>query len=260
MTLADRYGDIGVTLGDDFVAEVERRRPPNNFFDQALMESLADALEALDQENGCRAVLLCADGKHFCAGADFGRRERGTMARDGRHLYDETLRLFSCNKPVVAAVHGAAIGGGLGLALLADFRVAAPEARFSANFARMGLHQGFGLSATLPRVVGAQQALRMLYRGERIKGEEALRIGLCDELVPLGEVRARARAVAADIAASAPLAIESIRKTMRGDLPELVRAATERERVEQERLQKTKDFREGTAAMTQRRPPKFVRA
>ena len=144
--------------------------------------------------------------------------------------------------------------------MIADFRVAAPEARFSANFARMGLHQGFGLSATLPRVVGAQQALRMLYRGERIKGEEALRIGLSDELVPLGEVRARARAVAADIAASAPLAIESIRKTMRGDLPELVRAATERERVEQERLQKTKDFREGTAAMTQRRPPKFVRA
>ncbi|MDD9972106.1 MAG: enoyl-CoA hydratase/isomerase family protein, partial [Myxococcales bacterium] len=228
------YGEyVEVEVGDDYVATVELCRPPNNFFNQAMMAALADALEALDQDDRCRASVLCSQGKHFCAGANFGEAERNILSQRGRHLYEETVRLFDTNKPIVAAVQGAAIGGGLGVALLADFRVAAPEARFSANFARIGFHHGFGLSVTLPRVVGHQKALDLLYRGPRLKGEQALAIGLCDELVPLDELRARARALAADIAGSAPLSIESIRRTMRGDLPELIKQATDRERQEQ---------------------------
>ena len=118
----------------------------------------------------------------------------------------------------MAAVQGAAVGGGLGLALMPDFRVACPEARFSANFARLGFVQGFGLTVTLPRLVGRQRAMEMFYTGRRVKGEEALRIGLCDDLVPQDRVRARARELAGEIAVSAPLAVRSIREMMRGQL------------------------------------------
>ena len=167
------------------------------------------------------------------------------------------MRLFSTKTPAVAAIQGAAVGGGLGLALWPDFRVGCRESRFAANFARLGFHQGFGLSVTLPAVVGNQRALEILYTGRRLKGEEALAIGLCDELVDRSAVRTAAHARALEIARSAPLAIQSIRTTMRGDLPGLIRAATDREKAEQDRLVKTEDFREGVAAMTDRRLPEF---
>jgi 2-(1,2-epoxy-1,2-dihydrophenyl)acetyl-CoA isomerase len=251
-----RYGDVSVTAGEDLVAAVELHRPPNNHFDLALIASLADAFEAIDRDGGCRAIVLCSEGKHFCAGADFSGRAGG--AADGpRHLYQEAIRLFECRTPVVAAVQGAAVGGGLGLALAADFRVASPEARFVANFARLGFHHGFGLTVTLPAVVGQQRALELLYTGRRVPGEEALRLGLCDRLAPAETLRAAAHAMAAEIAASAPLAVRSIRHTMRGDLAERVRAALVREQFEQERLNRTEDFREGVRATAERREPRF---
>ena len=157
-------------------------------------------------------------------------------------------------------MQGAAIGGGLGLALAADFRVVAPEARLSANFARLGFHQGFGLSVTLPRLVGHQRAAELLYTGRRVDGDEALAMGLADRLVPLDEVRDAAFAFAADIAASAPLAVESIRATLRGDLAEQVAAATDHEMAEQLRLRRTADFAEGAKAMSERRTPRFNRS
>jgi 2-(1,2-epoxy-1,2-dihydrophenyl)acetyl-CoA isomerase len=154
-------------------------------------------------------------------------------------------------------VQGAAIGGGLGLALSADFRVAAPEARFSANFARLGFHHGFGLTVTLPPLVGQQKAAELLYTGRRVPGEEALAMGMCDRLAPLASVRAEARAFAAEIAESAPLAVRSIRETMRGDLAARIKAATDREKHEQDWLRKTEDFGEGVRSTAERRPPKF---
>ena len=92
--------------------------------------------------------------------------------------------MFACRKPVVAAVQGPAIGGGLGVALVADFRVTCAEAKFSANFNRLGFHPGFGLSATLPRLVGVQKAAMLFYTGRRINGTEAAAMGLADLLVP----------------------------------------------------------------------------
>jgi 2-(1,2-epoxy-1,2-dihydrophenyl)acetyl-CoA isomerase len=230
------FGDVMVELGDDFVAKAEIGRPPDNFFDRALIAAIADALEMLDKEPACRVVLLCSAGKHFCAGADF--RGRPLDLEGGRHLYDEALRMFGTRKPIVAA----------------------PEARFSANFARLGFHHGFGISVTLPRVVGEQRALELLYTGTRLSGEDALAIGLCDRLAPLEALRDQAHAFAAEIAASGPLAIESIRATMRGDLQARIQAALAHERAEQERLQASADFREGVRAMADRRPPHFTRS
>jgi enoyl-CoA hydratase/carnithine racemase len=257
MTDFGRIGDVAVDLGTDYVAVAEIRRGPNNFFDLELIDDLAETFERLDAEVACRAIVLASEGRHFCAGANFGGPRTQTSSPSGRHLYDAAVRLFETKTPVVAAVQGAAIGGGLGLALMPDFRVAAPEARFSANFARLGFHHGFGLSVTLPRLVGPQAAAELLYTGRRIKGEQAHALGLCDRLVPLVRLREEARALAAEIAGSAPLAVASIRETLRGGLAAEIRVATDREKAEQERLQRTADFAEGTRAMSERRPPEF---
>ena len=256
------FREIGVSQ-EGPVATVEMRRPPHNFFDSDLVAELGDAFERLDADHECRAIVFAAEGRSFCAGADFSRRmETGTLAEGtrsaaGRHLYKEAIRLFRTGKPIVAAVHGAAIGGGLGLALVADFRVTCQEARFSANFNRLGFHPGFGLTATLPRLVGAQQAALLFYTGRRIPGDEALRIGLADLLAPQPEVRGAAQALALEIAQSAPLAVVSTRATLRRGLIEAIEAATERELVEQDWLRRTEDFKEGVKAMAERRLPDF---
>jgi 2-(1,2-epoxy-1,2-dihydrophenyl)acetyl-CoA isomerase len=249
--------DLVVDLGADHVAYVEISRPPNNFFDLGLIARLADTLDHLAAAGDVRAVVLCSAGRHFCAGANFGDHDKNAATGPGQ-LYAEAVRLFRQPLPIVAAVQGSAIGGGLGLALAADFRVASPESRFAANFAQLGFHHGFGLSVTLPRVVGQQAALNLLYTGRRVTGDEARGMGLVDFIVPADDLRSRAGEFAAQIAAAAPLAVRSIRQTMRGSLADEVQAATELECREQERLMQTDDFREGLAAVAERRPGRFA--
>src|SRR6202795_4444683 len=215
------FNDIGVEK-TGHVALVEIRRPPNNFFDAALIGEIATAFETLDADAECRALVLAAQGKAFCAGANFGDSDGDELLSGPRpgaaHLYIEGNRLFRTKKPIVAAVHGAAVGGGLGLAMVADFRVTCAEARFSANFTRLGFHPGFGLTVTLPAVIGQTKAALMFYTGRRIGGEEAVSIGLADVLVPKAEVRAAAHALAVEIAQSAPLAVVSTRAALRRGL------------------------------------------
>ena len=256
------FKDIGVDkIGH--VALVEIRRPPNNFFDIALIRQIAEAFEALDADTDCRALVLAAQGKAFCAGANFGDGDGDDGAilsgpRPGAaHLYIEGNRLFRTRKPIVAAVHGAAVGGGLGLAMVADFRVTCVEARFSANFTRLGFHPGFGLTVTLPAVIGATKAALMFYTSRRFRGDEAHAMGLADILVPQDEVRAASLSLAAEIAENSPLGLIATRATMRGDLADRVRAATEHELAEQTRLRQTDDFKEGVKAMAERRVPVF---
>ena len=255
MTSAAIGPDLGVELADH-VATVEIRRPPNNFFDYELIHEIANAYERLDADPRCRAIVLCSEGRHFCAGADFSAREkwsRDRLDRQAGQLYVEAVRVFSCTRPVVAAVQGAAVGGGLGLALSADFRIACEESRFVANFARLGIHQGFGLSVTLPRLIGHAKAALMLYTGRRVKGAEAVEIGLADALADLAEVRSRAFELATEIAHSAPLAVQSIRATLRRGLADAVREATDHELAEQSRLRRTADHEEGVKATAERR-------
>jgi enoyl-CoA hydratase/carnithine racemase len=253
------YEHIGVSQSG-MIATIEIRRGPNNFVDTDMVAEIADALEDVDHTPDLRAVVLCSEGKHFCAGADFGSRgpdgvNRGS--RRGRHLYKEAQRLWRTHKPIVAAVHGAAVGAGVGLAVMADFRVTCPEARFAVNFTRLGFHPGFGLTASLPRLIGHQQASLLMYTGRRITGEQAVAIGLADYCVPLEQVRPRAIELATEIAQSAPLAIKATRETLRRGLADAVASATEREYEEQDWLRNTEDFREGIKAMAERRLPDF---
>ena len=254
------YGDVTVTL-QDYVAQVEIHRPPHNFFDVQLIRNLAEAFNTLDEDSACRASVLCAEGKSFCAGANFANRaatgvEPGTAKNNP--LYSEAVRLFSCKKPMIAAVQGPAIGGGLGLAVVADFRVVSPEARFAANFVKIGIHPGFGLTYTLPRLIGPQKANLLFFTGRRITGEEALAWGLADSLVEPNRLRAAATELAAEIAENAPLAVLSTRTTVRRGLAEAVKAQTDIEFIEQDRLMHTEDHREGIKAVAERRPGRFV--
>ena len=161
--------------------------------------------------------------------------------------------MFAARKPIIGAIEGAAIGGGLGLALVPDFRVACPEARFSANFVKLGIHQGFGLSVTLPRLIGCQAAQNLLLTGRRIGGEEAFKLGLVDQLTNIANVRGEATLLAREIAANAPLAVQSVRATLRGGLAEAVANATEHELREQGWLRATEDADEGIRAVSERR-------
>jgi len=258
--------DISVET-EDFVATIEIQRPPYNFFDYDLILQIADALEALDENPECRSVVLAAQGKAFCAGANFG--DGSAIGRDGDvagqgskgtggHLYVEAVRLFATKKPIIGAIHGAAVGGGLGLAMVADFRVTCPEARNSANFTRLGFIPGFGLTTTLPEVIGRNNAALMFYTGRRFKGEEAHAMGLADVLVPQDQVRRAALDLAKEIAISSPLGGMEVRAVMRKGLAERVRAATDHELSVQVELRKTEDFIEGVKAMSERRDPVFA--
>ena len=240
-----------------FVSVLEIRRPPFNYFSPELLAHLVQAAQALDADTGCRAIVLAAAGKVFCAGADFGDDGGGFDGERLRSLYAEAVRLFEVRKPLVAAVQGAAIGGGMGLALAADFRVTSAAGRFSANFAQLGLHCGFGISVTLPRVVGAQAAARLLYTGRRIGGHQAHAMGLADECVEPGREREAAIALATEIAQSAPLAVQDMRATQRAGLAGAVREVLERELACQIMHLRSADFLEGLRAARERRPPRF---
>jgi 2-(1,2-epoxy-1,2-dihydrophenyl)acetyl-CoA isomerase len=249
--------DLSVTVAEG-VALLEMRRPPANHIDEGLLRRIVETASTLDDDPACRVIVLASEGKHFCAGADLGHadfvRDRAAAAQA---LYAYAGKLFDTRTPIVAAVQGSAVGGGLGLACAADFRVAEASTRFVANFARLGFHPGFGLSVTLPALVGGQFAADMLLTARRVGGEEAVRMGLADRLADPGRLRATAHDLARRLAASAPLAVRSIRATLRAGLADRVRQALDHELAEQRVLWATADSAEGIEATRQRRAPVF---
>lgn len=246
--------DLLTTTVSGHVATVEIQRAPNNFLSPTLVAALADKYESLRHE-GVRAVVLCSAGKNFCAGADLGGEMREEKAAE--RLYAQVVRLVSTDLPVVAAVQGAAVGGGVGLALSADFRVTTPSTRMMLNFVRLGFHHGFGLTVLLPRIVGRQAAANLLLTGRTVRGEELLALGLSDDLVEERYIRQRASELAAQLAEGAPAAVRSIRQTLRRDLVDQLAVVIRHELSEQDRLRTTEDFREGVKAARERRQPIF---
>ena len=258
----DRIGDVAIEM-HDHVALVEIQRPPNNFFDEELIHALGDAFHRLDENPEVRVLVLAAQGKHFCAGRNFAnpetqRRREERPEGAGNELYDAAVRLFEAKKPVVAAVQGAAVGGGFGLAVMPDFRVVCPEARFTANFVKLGFHPGFGLTHTLPRLIGKQKASQLFLTGQRINGETAYEWGLADILTDAPSLRSRAMEFAAEIAENAPLSLLTIRAAMREGLAQKVREQTDKEWAEQRWLQSTDDHKEGIKAVAERRVGNFT--
>jgi len=249
------HGNVGMVVMD---------RPPHNFLNFNQVHGIADAMEELQDDPSIRCAVLAANGRSFCAGADLGGDGVGggedevvggsaTLA-----LYQGSGRLFDITLPIVGAIHGPAIGGGLGLAMVPDIRIACPEARFCANFAALGIHQGCGMTVTLPALLGPSKAAKVLYTARRFKGEEALGLGLADECVAQDAVRDRALELATEIAQNAPLALRAMKASVRLGLGDKVREITQREASEQARLSATEDAKEGMASVGERRPGNFT--
>jgi len=242
------------------VGVVTFSNPPNNFITLQALEEFQRAFRTLDADENCRAIVLATEGKAFCAGADFttGLAEGIDFNEGIAKFYSRAMTFFDIKKPMVAAVQGAAIGAGFGLSLVADFRIGCPGTTFSANFTRLGIHPGFGMSFTLPRIIGASNAELLFYTGRRIKGSEALNLGLLTELVEREDVMPSAMKLAKEVATCAPLAVQDTKATMRMGLAEQVRAANKREQALQMAQMATKDFREGIKATHERREPEFT--
>ena len=233
--------------------------PPFNFATVQLIRDIADALEQLDQDHDTRVVLLKAEEKVFCAGADLVSDNGFGASSDDplREFYDQVLRIYATRKPIIAVVQGAAIGAGLGLAVAADFRIASNSARFCANFVALGFHPGFGLTHTLPALIGKQRASQVMMTAKRYKADTALAWGLIDTITSAEQLQEDALAFARDIAINAPLSLLATRATLKSDLLQQVESAIQREHQEQLKLQHTEDFAEGVKAVSERRTGHF---
>ena len=242
-----------------YTTYIKITRPPHNFFDASLISQIADILEEMDDDDKCRSIILHSEGKNFCAGANFTKSDFKDGGEVYPNLYKQAIRLFKTKKPIIAVIQGAAIGGGLGLALAADFRIACENSRFSANFAKLGFHHGFGTTVTLPRVIGNQKAKLMLLTSIRVKGKDAYNMGLADYYVDNKELINKANEISELINSSGPLGIESIRNTINQGLVDEISKAVIREASEQNRLKDTKDFIEGINASLERREAIFNR-
>jgi enoyl-CoA hydratase/carnithine racemase len=253
-------GEVSIERVGD-VAVVTLRRPPHNLLTEPVLGAVADAVTGLTDTVG--AVVVCSEGRSFCAGADFRSSnapdptDRGDFETTTGAFYRQAERIFAAPLPMVAAVQGAAIGAGFGLALACDLCVAGEGGWFQANFVRLGIHPGFALSATLPRALGPGRAADLLLTGRRVDAAEALTLGLVQRVVARGDERAAALEVAQMIASGAPLAVRSTRATLRHGLAEAARLAMAHELQEQSALAGTADAVEGVHAMLEGRAPVF---
>ena len=224
-------------------------------FSEAIAEALAD--------DEIRCLVITGKGRCFSAGADLRsslqRSDLGKPSREASFaMYEPFLRVLDVEVPVVAAMNGHTVGGGFGLTLLADIRVANANAKYGVNFARLGIHSGLGISYTLPRLVGLAHASELLFTGKLIRGSEALEIGLATHAVEGDQVVPRALEIARAIAGSAPMAVRQMKASIRLGLGWEIREAALEEAGLQSASLDTEDAKEGIAAILEKREPRFT--
>jgi enoyl-CoA hydratase/carnithine racemase len=251
---------------DHRIAEITLNRPENrNSMTRDVLEGLREAVERARSEEDLRCVIVTGRGKSFCAGADFkSQTEQETEAApfQAAHervfgIYSPFLSLLEIEVPTIAAMQGHAIGGGLGLAVVCDLRVANREARYGANFVRLGLHPGMATTYILPRLLGLPRAAELLLTGRIIGGAEAAEFGLVNYAVAADQVLEKARGLAAEIAGCAPLAVRWTKRSVYRGFDWDPRRAAEFEAHAQSRSLETEDAREGIRALLERRDPDF---
>jgi enoyl-CoA hydratase/carnithine racemase len=238
------------------IATVTLNRPDKrNAIDQAIRDGLTAALAEIDRDPDTRVVVLTGAGPAFCAGVDLTEQAPGAGSAARPPV---AAPLWAFRKPVIAALNGAAVGGGLELAVACDIRICAESARFGLTEAAIGSLPGSGGTQLLPRIVGAGNAARMLFSAELIDAQEALAIGLVSQVVPADELGAAADKLAERISRNAPLSLVAAKEALRGawDLPFAEGQALER-RLWAE-LAGSEDRAEGRAAFREKRSPRFV--
>jgi enoyl-CoA hydratase/carnithine racemase len=208
------------------------------------------------EDDGLRVAILTGVGERaFCAGSDI---KDNYVARPGEEPPESPFQsMYDLYKPIIAAINGHANGGGLEQALACDIRVAAEHAQFGLGEVRLGWLPGGGGTQRLPRLIPLGRALEMLYTGNRIGAEEALRLGLVDYVVPMAELIPKCEAIAAEICKSAPLAVSRIKQAALRGLDQPLKDGLELERELYTWLQGTQDAREGARAFAEKRPPNW---
>lgn len=245
----------------DGVGLLTLNRPAErNSMTAELLDAFAAVIPVVRADAGLRCLVLTGSGSCFSSGADLTKQiQRGGagLPHEASYaMYTPFLSLLDVEVPVVGALNGHAVGGGFGLSLLCDLRVGNAEARYGANFTRLGLHPGLGIAYLLPRLIGHAQAVELLYTGRLVDGREAERLGLL-RAVAAAEVLPAATALAQEIARAAPLAVRSTKATLRQHLAWDIRAAAQREAFAQAATIQTEDFKEGMAALLGKREPSF---
>lgn len=239
-------------------------RPDNrNSMTPEVLDAFDGAIRAAAEDREIRVLVIRGTGSCFSAGADFKsniQRDEGPVAQAHERsyaMYIPFLRVLDVPVPVVGALNGHAVGGGFGLALMCDLRVASATAKYGANFAKVGLHSGMSISYVLPRLVGLPKASEMLYTGELIRGEEAARIGLVNSAVEADAVLARAEQYADQIASCAPYAVQQMKRSIRRGLDWQVKEAAYDEAFAQATSLTMEDAGEGMKALLEKRAPVF---
>lgn len=238
------------------------RADGRNSMTAELLDAFADKVLEAQRDPHLRCLVLTGRGSCFSAGADFKSQiQRGGESRlphEGSFaMYTSFLSLLDVEVPVVGALNGHAVGGGFGLSLLCDVRIGNVASKYGANFAKLGLHPGMAITFTLPRLIGLPRASELLYTGRLVTGDEAERLGILTRAVPAEDVMKEAIEVAAGIASSAPLAVRLTKRTLMGELAPQIREAAHREAFAQAATVATADFKEGSAALLEKRAPVF---
>lgn len=259
------YRDIRVAREDGIGTLSFHRPDKGNAVHPAMLREVCDALDDLAADPAVRAIVLRGEGKNFSAGADLGWLDElpstppaTVQSSIYEHFQGAARRLYRCRKPTVAAVRGAAVTVGCELALACDFRIVSDSGLFQESWIRLGLMPPLGGLFLLPRLIGLQRAAQMALRGEAVKADRAVEIGLALEKVAEEELEPRARALAAELAALPPIAYASVKEALQRGLETSMDAEWSTNVAKQAILLSTEDFREGLGAVKERRKPSFA--
>ena len=250
----------------DAVGVITLNRPDNrNSMTPELLDAFTRAVAAARADAAARVVVITGRGSCFSSGADF----KSVLQRDdvgkprapherSYAMYEPFLSVLDIEVPVIAACNGHTVGGGFGLSLVCDVRIGARDAKYGANFAKLGLHPGMSISYILPRLVGVSRAAELLFTGRLVLGEEAERIGILSRAVDTADVLPAALELAAQIAESAPMAVRMTKRTLYRGLDWDVRDHALTEAYAQAQTLATDDAAEGIAALLAKRAPRFT--
>ena len=259
------FEDILWEIDEDGVARLTLNKPAKlNAISLDTAAEIEHAVALANDDDAVRCILITGAGRGFSSGTDLTARggdrvERPfpARARLTRSTMLAPASLYNGAKPSVAAVNGVCVGAGFSLALACDIRIASTEARFSSIFVKRGIVPDSGASWLLPRRVGLEHALRMMYTGRMVGADEARAIGLVSEVAPPDELMARASALAREIARGPSVAVEASKKLVRESLHRGIEEQTEMENFYQNFMQQTEDVKEGRLAFIEKREPDF---
>ena len=256
------YQEIRVVTGE--IAELVLQRPAaRNAMTDAMGAEIRRAVAELNADAAARVVLVRGEGEAFSAGGDLSMLAARTKLSEAenrvamRTFYADFLSVRALRVPTIAVIGGPAIGAGLCFALACDLRIAAAGVKMAASFVRVGLHPGMGATYLLPRLIGPAAANELLLTGRAIDAEQALRLCLVSEVHPRDALDGAARALAAQIAAAAPLAVAGTKATLAAAIDRELASALDREAAAQAIDFSSADLREALQAAAQRRPPRF---